>query len=226
MIRTRPTIKDPLAPFEFIVTVVGGLLTVALAIGLLLVGMNATGHGQGGMSFGAFGDTEACVQVRASAVPYFYADGRPTEGVQGLRRETARSTVEELSICVKHPSFAQRLAATSAQLSGLALLVGSLFLAHRLLRQARRGRLFSRETAVRTQQLGWFLLVANVAGGFLSAIGAGVVLHAAVRGEGVFGQLGRPDISLGLVIVAAGVLTFARTLRWAVVLQEEVDATV
>jgi hypothetical protein len=52
------------------------------------------------------------------------------------------------------------------------------------------------------------------------------VLHAAVRGEGVFGQLGRPDISLGLVIVAAGVLTFARTLRWAVVLQEEVDATV
>ena len=86
--------------------------------------------------------------------------------------------------------------------------------------------MFSTETADRTQRLGWFLLVANLVGGVLSSIGGGLILQTSVRGETWHGQLDSPDVSFTLVVVALGVLTFARMLRWAVALQDEVDATI
>jgi Ni/Fe-hydrogenase subunit HybB-like protein len=104
--------------------------------------------------------------------------------------------------------------------------IGSLLLIRRVIRKARRVGLFTEATAARTRHLGWFLLVMTGLWPFVAAAGRGVVVAAAVRDESWTDQLLSPGISIALVVVSFGVLTFARILRRAVPLQDDVNATV
>lgn len=221
--------RDPFAPVE---NVAGVLFAVAailiLGIGLILA-VGAGGREPSVTIAGIGGGPEACVTTGLGEVPQTSGwDPRPADGEQilGLRRAAASSTASELEVCLTDATVPQRVAAALAPVGGLFVLLGATWLVLRAARAGRRHGLFTPELATRIRQLGWFLLVVALIYPFVAAAGEGVVLAAAIREYSPLTALWHPDFSAGMVFVALGALSFARILRRAVPLQEEMDTTV
>ncbi|NYD40244.1 DUF2975 domain-containing protein [Nocardioides panaciterrulae] len=222
--------RDPFGPVEVVVNwllwlVVGGFLA-CLAVAALQV---ATGHSVS-VSYATIGDDDSCVVAAGgSSVPIVYRSGpgyRPSEGVYGLRHSEASASSDTWRICLSDATWWQWSAARVEPVGQLAFVVVSLLLIRRTIWVARTAGMFTPETARRTRRLGWFVLAWSLTWPFLAAAGRGVVISAAVRHQSWVRELTHPHISLVLVVVGVGILTFARILRLAVPLQEEVDATV
>jgi Protein of unknown function (DUF2975) len=212
---------DPFAPVDGAVTILLNFVLVLLAITAVLAMVNLVRDGSSGLSFATIGEDRACAVVRNETVPAV------TDVPQrGIRRDVASMHVEQVEVCLTDPTFWQRAASALEPVGSMVFGLGSLVLTRRTIRRARRGGLFTPEAARATRQLGWFLLVMTALWPFVAAAGRGVVVAAAVPGQSWAGQLIPPGGSIALVVVSFGVLTFARILRRAVPLQEEVDATV
>jgi len=212
---------DPLGPFEAAVTVLSVL--VALLV-LSLVPLAVFGSG----SFLGLGEKEACTVAAPGVVPYGERDlpgPAETPYVPGLRAD-ARFSVDRLDVCDTAPSPMVKAAAATDPGADLLLLVGFLYLSRGLIRRARSVGLFTTSVAGRTTVLGWYLLVGALVVELVSAAGHGVVLSSAVRGvhwaDGLLGF----DVPFTLLVVALGIITVGRVLHQAVVLQDDVDATV
>jgi hypothetical protein len=215
----EPPSTDPLAPIEFVVTVVSALLAL-----LFLVTIPLTVFGSGSVL--GIGDSEACATVRSGAVPYFVADGvRPSEGVEGLR-STARSWPERLQICDRHPSLGVKAASVVSIGLDLGLLLGFLWLTRRLVRIVRSQRLFTPAAAACARALGWFLLLGSVAVAMAGSVARGIVISSAVDDVSWTDGLRDFDMPWTVIIAGVGVLSFSRVLRQAVELQDDVDTTI
>jgi hypothetical protein len=219
MTKTPDPPIDPLAPIEFVVTILSGLV-----VALFVVTIPFTVFGS--VSFMGIGDKEACATVRSGTVPYFVADGvTPSEGVRGLHRD-ARSWPEDLQICNRDPSVGVKAASVVSMGLDLAMLLGFLWLTRRLIQAVRRERLFAQGTAARARMLGWFLIAGSVFAALIGAVLRGIVVSTAVENVSWTRGLGDFDMPWAVVIAGLGVITFSRVLRHAIGLQDEVDATI
>jgi hypothetical protein len=218
--------RDPFAPVEWVVSMMLWVLVLSAGAGVVVGVVEVVTGADTGASFVTVGDPEACATVRTGAVPYGGSGDADGSGVVGLRAG-ASDYPAEVRVCLADPTTFQKAASVLGPLGDLVLAVGSLWLVRRAVGAARRsGRLFTPVVAARTRALGWFLLAMSLLWPFLAAAGDGVVLAGAVRGVGWADQLLSPDLSPFAVVVALGILSFARILERAVPLQAEVDATV
>ena len=144
----------------------------------------------------------------------------------GLRESIASSTTRAIEICLAHPNGFQKVAATLEPVGATVFGLVSLVLIRRTIVRARRDGHFSPATAARTRQLGWFVVLMTTAYPLAAAAGRGVVVSAAVREVSWTSQLAHPHISIALLVVGLGVITFGRILGRAASLQQEVDLTV
>jgi len=225
----NPRMRDPFAPIEVAVTSLLGIFGLSIVGFVLLAGFQFALNGHTQVSFATVGDPSSCVVTDAGSVPRFIVGGsgvRPSEGIEGLRRSTASADTDEWRICLTDANGLQWAAARVEPIGNVASLLVTLLLIRGIIRAARQSGLFAYATARRLRRLGWFLLLLAALGPFLAAAARGTVIAAAVRGESWTDQLAHPHLSTSLVCVALGVLTFARILRLAIPLQEEVDATV
>lgn len=211
---------DPLAPIEFVLTSLAGFIALILAIAI-----PATIFGSG--SVAGIGEREACAVVDTGMVPYGGTDdgtGR-VSGVQGLAEHTS-SWPRTVEICNQDPSWGVKAAATASPVAEMLLLFGFLALALRLVRGARRRGPFTREIAGHTRMIGWFLLVGGLVRAAADAMSDGVVVDSAVADVSWTAGILRFDAPWTVLIAAVGIVSFARVLRQAVMLKDDVDATI
>lgn len=220
--------RDPFAPVENAAGVLFAMAAIAMLATVLVLALGAAGRGPS-MTIAGIGGPEVCVTTSPEEVPHTSGWDPPRPGgerIVGLRRGEADSRTSELEVCLTDATVPQRIAAALGPVGGLLLLLGMTWLVLRAAGAGRRRGLFTPELAARTRQLGWFLLAMALIHPLVAAAGEGIVLAAAIRGYSPLTALGHPDLSAGTVFVALGVLSFARILRRAVPLQEEVDTTV
>lgn len=214
-------LPDPFGPLEAIVSIGLALLLCGALLTSVIAAVQLARDGETDISIGSLGTREACARVDATLVP------SATEvRDRDVRRGVASVHARELRVCISDPTFWQKAASALVPVGGLIFTVGGLLLIRRVIRSGRRSGPFTLDVASRTRQLGWFMMAMSVVWPFVGAAGAGVVVEAAVRDGEWTSTLMRPDGSLGLVVVSLGILTVARVLRRAVILQEEVDATI
>ena len=227
-VKNRPS-RDPFGPIERVVTMLLSLMGAGLILFVLVAGFQLVTSGHTSVSFATVGDEETCVAAGDGSVPTYFADGsgfHAQEGIVGLKRSDAYDRVDGWTVCLKDANAWQWTAARVEPITQFVFIAVALLLIRRTIQGARLAGMFSTETARRTRHLGWFLLLGTVIGSLLSAAGRGVVISAAVRHISWARELTHPHVSVLLVVVGLGILSFARILRLAVPLQEEVDATV
>lgn len=222
---------DPFAPVEFVTAILLGITLTAMLVFAILAGVQVATAGRTSLSFAGIGSDSTCVTVPFSSpgIAAFDASGngyQRIEGISRFRSSEARYRADSWHICLKQPTPGQYWAARVEPVGQFAFGLGALVLIRRFMRTARRGGLFTQPTASTARHLGWFLLLFATLLPFAAAAGEGMVVSQAVSGVDWYDLLGRPDLSLVLVVTALGVLTMARVLARAVPLQEEVDATV
>lgn len=208
----------PLGPLDFAVTVVAALLGTALVVFSAL-----TIFGSGSIA-GVSAD-EVCATTRPGTVPYGGDGSSAGDRVLGLRPD-ASWYAEQVAVCLEEPP-AHVIAAGSIRVASVSLFpLAALLLTRRLIRHARQTRLFSLGVAVRTRQLGWFLGGGSLLAAAVSSLVDGFVLSQAVREVTWTAGLSSLDLPWLMLVIAFGVVTVGRVLEWAIVVQEEVDATV
>ncbi|MGH3333189.1 MAG: DUF2975 domain-containing protein [Nocardioidaceae bacterium] len=210
--------QDPLAPFDFIVSLLSGL--VGLGLALVVVAALFGSGSVDGLSPG-----HICGTTQPGAVPYYYADGQPTEGIKGLSRE-GRPQVTELRVCNEEPGLGTRLAAPLGSVGGMLFAAGFLLLCRVVIRAARRAGLFTSAVVKRTRVLGWFLLLGSLTLSAMELVSNGVVVASVVPTVDWTVGLATYDFPVAPVVAGLAVITFARVLAATLALQAEVDATI
>jgi hypothetical protein len=211
-------LPDPFGPLEGIVSALLGLALVGALVGAVMLTMSSV-HGDRG-EFSLTGDGGGCAVVSNEVAA---ATGMPQRGID---RDAASVHAEQVEICLDHPTALQRFASELGSVGDLVLGIGALVLVRRVIRTGRRSGLFTVTLARQVQRLGWWLLVMSLVWPFVAAAGRGVVVQAAVPSRSWTDALFDPRITIGMVVASLGVITVARVLRRAVLLQGEVDATV
>ncbi|MCW2749581.1 MAG: hypothetical protein JWR83_691 [Aeromicrobium sp.] len=227
----REVAGDPLAPVEFITTV---LLAFAIGLALLfaaVAGVQVVTSGHTSISVAEIGSGDTCVTVpfsNANMGTYnaFGNGNKRTEGITHFRNTVADYRADSWRICLKQPTLVEYWAARIDPVGRFVFTLGALLLIRRFIRTARQRGLFTQPTATATRHLGWFLLLFSTLAPFAAVAGSGLIVSEAVKGAHWYNGLWSPDLSLVLIVTALGVLTMARVLGRAVHLQEEVDATV
>jgi hypothetical protein len=208
------TVRNALAPLEFIVTALGGLLIFVV---LLLIPVTVFGSG----TFLGFGESETCIDAPFGGVPGAASSGHVTS-----LRDGAAAHVSQLGICDLHPSGHQLFLQIGTLLPEFVFFVGLLLAIWLTLRTARTRGLFSPHVALDVLRLGVYLLAGSLAAAALQAEASSRLLSTMVNTNGESGFFTFFDMPWAAIIVAFACLTIARTLAQAVRMQREIDATV
>lgn len=215
---TRSVPKDPLAPFEFVITLALGLC-IALAVLMVVSGVFG-GHPSVG-AWGGLGSDCLTVPNMAMAVG-------SSEDAQSsvLRPGMSLGSVAPTLICGSYTSLEQALMSVPVLLYA-AWILGFLLVSTWLVRRARRQGLFTEELARALNRLGLYLLLGWLA---VNLVGAGcqaVVMNRVVLDTGpVQDLMANLTWDWGVVFGGFGLLTVARILRQTVPMREELEATV
>ena len=219
---STPAPHDPFGPLEGVVTLLLGVLlsVMALAAAVALVGLIRSGHTN--VSFATVGDGQTCVSVSNETPITSASEVRQV----GISREKASMRVEQLDLCLKHPTPWQEALSTLRPVGDLIFALGGLMLVRRAIRTGRRHGVFTHEMADSVRRLGLFMIAMTLIWPLVAAAGEGVIIQDAVPGRSLVWGLLSPHIHVALVVVSAGVLSIARILRRGASLQEDVDATI
>lgn len=208
------SLKNVLAPLEFVVSGIGGIMVF---FALIMVPTAIFGSG----SFLGFGNREACVDAPINAVEV----ARSRVPIMGLHGgATARASRVEL--CDFDPSRHQLLLQIGMLLPPFVFFLGVLLAIWLTLRAARKHGLFSPHVALDVLRLGTYLFVGAMLTAAIQAE-ASVRLVKSLAGPGSrAGFLLFFDIPWAVVIISFASLTVGRALANAVRMQREIDATV
>ncbi len=120
----------------------------------------------------------------------------------------------------------QRIWYTLIMLPGILLFVGVLLLAYRLIRAAERDGIYTSATARRLRTLGWFLLAGALVKMVMEMVAANRLLATMVTNEvGWIGPI-RWQIPWMVLLIATGLLTFARIMWTGAGMRDELQGTV
>lgn len=198
-------------PLEPIATVVRFLLMlygVYLIVGVVLT---ITGH----TNFAGWRLSPSCIGVVDPPVPISGSVLKP--GVTG--------GVTAINVCTFRPSGGQQVLDALSTAPNYCFFLGVLILIWRLLREAEKHGLYSERMAGQLRGLGWFLL----AGGLLVMVVQGEAtshLAATMVNSSTTGTLDYWQLPWATVLIALGVLSFARIMRIGSTMREDLDGTV
>ncbi|WP_104107651.1 DUF2975 domain-containing protein [Nocardioides sp. 616] len=224
----RRKVRDPLAPIEMGVYFVWGVLMLSL----LLIPLAIWGTGSiGGVGRG---DPEVCVEAAPGVVigygngTYFDEHGEVSggswEGPVGVKSGVSDFPVK-IRYCDSRPDSTAQVLEGVRGLFPLVAALGFFEGFRRVLRRARTAGVFSTTVARGLSVLGWYM----IAWGSLETLTAGLVDAALLRSmaEGRetqwFVLSGSPWVPL---LVGLGLLSAGRIMVHAVVLREDVEATI
>lgn len=213
---TDPRADRALAQIDGLTAALGFFLAFMLVLTVLFV---AFGRGE---LFG-FGGDEVCAQARPGAIPFGGGGGR--RAVLGLAPE-ARWYTEAIGICDTDPGTGVRLGGSLRPLAEVGLFVGALLLVRRVISWARSHGLFAPGVATRVQTLGRFLVVGAPVSALLAKVSDGIVLDAALRGVTWHDDLLAWDFPWAVFITGVGLVSTAKVMAYARLLQDDVDGTV
>lgn len=215
-----PTTRDPLLPLE---RIVGFLLTIIIGFGLL--GIALISFASGSVSY--FGDDRACVVVPSDTLPTGSPITAHSETGQriGLRPEIYAQP-ESLEICNDNPTTRDTITASTAQLIDVIFWCGAVIGLYLVLRTANRRGLFSINTAQWTLLLGWYLAIGSVITELIRQVAIGTTLSGVTQDTAWYTTLTNLDFPWIAVVAGMGLMTLARVLARAVLLQREQDHTI
>jgi hypothetical protein len=216
MTATDPRADRALAQIDGLTAALGFFLGFIFLLGAV---MAVTGGG----SVLGFGDPEVCASARPGEVPWGASERR--SAVLGLEA-AARWWTESLGVCVSEPGFWLRLGGSLGPLAEVGLFAGALVLLRRVIRRARSAGLFAPGVATRVQTLGRFVIVAAPLAALLAAVGEGIVHDAAVRGVSWHDDLLDWDLNWTALIVGVGLVSMAKVMAYARLLQDDVDGMI
>lgn len=209
--------KDPLAPIDFVVSV----LTTLLVVGLVFTAVSSIFDSGGGFGFGS---DVVCADYEAGAMPWGGRGGG--HGVVDLV-DDARAYPAGVEVCTAAPTIRDRFYLGLTVWPSLLFTLGFLVGLRLVIRAARREGMFTTGVARRVTMLGWYLLAVPVVVATLEATGNALLLRGLV--EGGIGWLDWQDglrMSWSALIGGFGLITFGRLLQRTVPMREELDATV
>lgn len=198
-------------PLEPIATVVRFLLRIYALLLIIGVLLSFTGH------FSAFGWNPYAACVDAVYPPVTIGGSALKPGVTG--------GATSINICTNHPSAGQSALSTLNQTPSFLFFFCVLVLIGWLLREADKRGLYSALMPVQLRRLGWFLLV----GGLVVMIAQGEAashLAATMLDNVSPWDLDYWQIPWATVLIALGVLSFARIMRIGSAMRDDLDGTV
>ncbi|WP_405639174.1 DUF2975 domain-containing protein [Streptomyces uncialis] len=160
------------------------------------------------------------------------AEARSTFGADAFTRifqpHAGVGVTAHPSYCTDHADGAQRLYHFLGSFPSWLLVLGILFLLNRLIRGASREGVFTARTAKHLRVAGWWLLLGCL---FAEAVEAAAreALLATLAREHTFtvgSWLGAWQPPYAVVLMALGILTFARIMRAGVAMREDLEGTV
>lgn len=241
----KPAGPDPLRPLEigantliiFTCAFIGAIvLLLPWGSGSLL--SNGKGSVCAETGIGQWSDHDPAAGGVAVTLPDDWKQGDPippaappqlsTEAtVRDQPADTSSEASDTLTLCTHHPAIGLTVADELTKVPRFVLLFGFVLLVKRLIRRGRREGLFNPGVARSVQVIGWYILLGTLAVSTLRMLGTALLLrHMAPRDFALATFVESWNVSIGLLIAGAGVITVARVLRQAVALREDVDATI
>lgn len=216
--------RDPLAPLEFIVNVIGTVFLLGVVVfgPLALLDKN--------VSLGTIGAPAVCTSYSAQSFTTGIGgedDPDPLAMYPQARPARSASTQgTDFETCDEKPTTTMRTIADAGTVLDLGFSGAVLALLWRLTRTARRRGLFTAPVARQVSVLGWVLLAGYVAVGVLRAALDGVLVHLVVGAPTFPAQQHALDLSITTLVVGFGLLTLGRVMSQTVAMRDEIDATV
>lgn len=203
-------VRNPLEPLR---SATGAVFTVAL-IGYAAAVLS-TMLGRGNL-FG-LGESVVCVDANNLALPV----GEP------LAKPGVFANADGVSLCTRHADAGQHALGVLIGLPGPALLLGALFLLHRVIREAERSGVFGDRVAGRLRVLGWVLLVGQLATMVIKGSAtAYFVADVSTLNPGTPWGITYWQWSWPSLLAGFGALTLARVIRIGARMREDLDGTV
>ncbi|KFG72642.1 hypothetical protein [Streptomyces mutabilis] len=197
-----------LQPFSTVVSVALHVLIAALSVGVLSK-----------LFLGGWGTGDICVADTTAS-----SSTKPT----GFAPEQGASVDSVPRYCVENPSSHQRLLDQLDRLPFLLLMIAVLFLLNRLLQGAARDGIYTLQTVSRFRLLGWWVLLGSLAAEVVQANAKAALIASLAESKdfSAASWLGMWTPPYLAVLIALGLLTFARITRAGTAMREDLQGVV
>lgn len=209
--------RNPLAPLERIIALIGGLMLVTLVVVPLSLLSDGSAWG--------FGQDVICADAPIGVFPS--ADGG--DNVTGAHVRTLEPGVHAnpsgFNLCTLDPSLGQRTLSTLTDLPTFLFALGFVVITWRLTRRVRRRGLFMPEVASTVGRLAVYLFVGEFAVAAIQGLAAQRLVNTMLtEHDNYIG--GYYHLSWAVIIAAFGLQAMSRVMAATVPMREELDATV
>jgi len=209
--------RNPLAPLERIIALIGGLMLVVLVFVTLSLVTDGSAWG--------FGEPVIC----ADAPIGVFAPGSGADNVTGAHVRTLETGVHAnpsgFSLCTFDPSLWQRTLSTFVDLPTFLFALGFVVITWRLTRRVRRRGLFMPEVASTLGRLAVYLFVGEFVVAAIQGLAAQHLVNTMLTEHSNYIG-GYYHLSWAVIIAAFGLQAMSRVMAAAVPMREELDATV
>lgn len=210
---------DPLGPVEFIINVLG-TLTVLLVMFIVLTTVFDSGSRLGIAGY------EVCAEASPS-VGIGEEGRRHGIGASGkLSAADSRWITSSVSYCSAEPSPGQQALYVGMVWPVLLFWIGFVALARRLVRRGRRDGVFTQRFARGVGAIGAYLLVGCAVVAIVESAARSMLLATIFDSEDTWVGFVGTNFSLSTLVAGFGLLTVGRALRQAVVMRDDLDATI
>ena len=201
-------------PLESVLAFFGTLTLIGLTVG---TGLVLFGSGPRGFS-GQVCVTQPDTTYASSAWHIVFASAKPGSSI---------SVQGSLQACAESPSVLQRLLYSLSVLPSVVFWCGVLLLLWRIIVVARRTGPFTPRIAAAMGRLGWFVMIGSVAAAIVHVLAVAWLLTSMARVPNPYADLITLPIHLPIpLLTGAALLTFARIIRAASIMDDEIKATI
>lgn len=212
------TDRNPLAPLERMIALVGGLMLLALLGSFASILTNGSAWG--------FGHTVICADA---PIGVFAPTHGGAHNVTGAHVRTLESGVDAsptgFNLCTQEPSLGQRTLSTLVDLPTFLFALGFVVITWRLTRRVRRRGLFMPEVASTVGRLAVYLFVGEFVVAAIQGLAAQHLVNTMLTEHDDYIG-GYYHLSWAVIIAAFGLQAMSRVMAATVPMREELDATV
>jgi Protein of unknown function (DUF2975) len=210
-------VRNPLAPLERIIALIGGFMLLAL----VSLPLNVMSDG----SAWGFGQRFICVDAPIGV----FTSGSGAHNVTAAHVRTLETGVDAapsgFELCTRDPNLGQQTLSTLIDLPTFLFALGFVVITWRLTRRVRRRGLFMPEVASSLGRLSIYLFVGEFGVAAIQGLAAqGLVSTMLTEHDTYIG--GYYHLSWAVIIAAFGLQAMSRVMAATVPMREELDATV